>query len=338
MAVKLRQQLHVSGMNQARNCGIQFMFQHILGIPRPPRSHLHTGTATHQSIAANLTNRIQSGELLSKEDAMGVAEGAFDYLQQREPIEPDPDEKAEGLSADQVVGDAKDKAVNLAGLHCESVAPSIHVSNELPVEVQVSRRFSINMDMFLRLRASELHKQAEDALTTYDRKILHSVATSLNSQARKGIDLCGEMDIRETDGTTVIIRDSKTSGKSPNKSAADDSDQLSCYAVAETVLNKKLPDAVILDYLVQTPKRKDLKHVPLVSKRDAKDNQVFLNGFVAVQHAIKTGVFLPANPDWWGCSPKYCPYWDRCEYAHRPKLIQIQTAVESNSVQNAALL
>lgn len=327
---KQRQQLHVSGMNQARNCGIQFMFQHMLGLPRPPRSHLHAGSATHESIATNLRSRIERGEYLPKKEAMGVAEQVFDDLQSREPIEPDPDEKADGLSAADVVGQAKDKAVNLSGLHCEEVAPNIHVSNEISVERQVSRRFSINMDKFMRFRASDLHRQAESAITDFDRKTLHAVASSLNAQARKGIDLCGEMDIRETDGERVIIRDSKTSTKSPNKGAADDSDQLSCYALAETVLESKLPDQVVLDYLVQTPKRKDLKYVPLVSKRDEKDNQVFLNGFVAVQHAIKTGVFLPANPDWWGCSPKYCPYWDRCEYAHRPKLVQLIGGVDGN--------
>lgn len=335
---KLRQQLHISGINMMSECGQRFFYRYVLGIKRPPSAFLLVGSSTDESVTKNLDNKIETGELLPRSDVLGIAEAKFDALQKADPIELDPDEKKEGLSVETVLGEAKDKTVALAGLHHDEAAPKIQAK-------RTQRKFSINMDAFLRDRAKELHTAAETVQDGYTAKRLHAQARAMNATARVGLDFAGEQDIVEEyngqlafegQGAQLVIRDTKTSGKSPLKSImdgsdkpgiADDSDQLTGYALASHVIDGKLPDLMVLDYLVRTPARHDLKYIPTKTTRDMSDVQVFLNRFANAVQAYKTGVFVPAKADWWGCSEKWCAYWSMCPYAKRPKIVQIKTEV-----------
>ncbi len=339
---KLRQQLHISGINMMSECGQRFFYRYVLGIKRPPSAFLLVGSSTDESVTKNLDHKIETGELLPRNDVLGIAEAKFDALQKADPIELDPDEKKEKLSVEQVLGDAKDKTVALAGLHHDQAAPSIQAK-------RTQRKFSINMDTFLRQRAKELHDSADTVQDRYTAKRLHAQAKAMNATARVGLDFAGEQDIVEMygaeDAPMLVIRDTKTSGKSPMKSMmdgsdkpgiADDSDQLTGYACASHVIDGKLPDLMVLDYLVRTPARHDLKYIPTKTTRDMNDIQVFLNRFANAVQAYKTGIFVPAKADWWGCSEKWCAYWSMCPYAKRPKLIQITAEVPNvNSTSSA---
>ena len=348
---KQRQQLHVSGVNMANDCGQRFVFRYLLGIKRPPSAFLLVGKSTDESVTCNLNNKIDTGELLKRDDVLGIASATFDDEQKKESIELDADEKAEGKSLEQVLGEAKDKTVALAGLHHDQAAPHIQA-------VRTRRKFSINMDDFLRSRAKELHLGGDEAPTKFSGKILHDQARALNSAEREGIDFVGEQDIQEilrvpadpvlrnvhvpadaqlTDGWVeqLVIRDTKTSGKSPTPSlmdgskkagAADESEQLTAYSAASFVVDGKLPDKLVLDYLVRTNAATPmLKYVPSATTRDMDDINVFLNRFTNLIHAMKTGVFIPANQSWWGCSARWCGYFDICPYSKKPKLVQITT-------------
>lgn len=300
------------------DCGKRFEFRYILGMKRPPSSYLLMGKTLDEGVSVNLAHKVETGELLPEADVLGLAEAKFDYEQERDPIELDPEEKEEGKNIKDVVGDAKDRSMLMNKEHYASCAPILTPSN-------VKRSFSINMDKFLRQRATETHEAAEKYETgSYAFKVLHEQAKSLNAIAKGGLDFVGEMDIVETsDIGRVVIRDTKSSKKSPNSKIVHESDQLTAYSVAQQVLDGKLPDAVALDYIVCTDKRKETKYVPLTSDRNGDDVATFLNRFVNAVHALKTGVFVPAKADWWGCDRKYCGYYDVCPYAKKPKLVQI---------------
>jgi len=335
---KLRRQLHVSGIQMLNGCGVQFMFRYELGIKLPPRSFIHKGTATHSTVEQDLGVKMTTGELMKATDVQDYAAEAFDSAQRKEPIELAADEIAEGKTLQQVIDETRAEAQLLALLHHDKVAPSIE-------PIALSKKFSVKMDAFLKLRAKEMRAEA-DQIKERDRsqaKMLDAVATSLNSFARDGIDFAGEWDIVEEKiavraALRKRIRDTKTTGKSPSNpsaedkargatSAADDSEQLSGYALAHHVEYGTLPDDLVLDYLVITPKKKDTKYVPLYTTRDLDDVGVFLNRFVNAIHSIKTGVFVPAKADDWRCSQKWCGYFDRCPYAKKPKLIQITSSI-----------
>lgn len=319
---KQREQFHISGINMLQECGKRFEFRYILGIRRPPAVFMHIGTAVDQSVSQDLQHKIDHGELLKRDDAVEIAAVTFTQRQEKEPIELEPDER--GRDIKEVIGEAKDKSVALAGLHYDQAAPIIQAT-------RVQRKFSIDMDSWLRKRAKQLHASADAESDKYAASILRSEARALNAASRAGLDLAGEQDIVEdfpilSGVGGLTIRDTKTSGKSPVKSLmdgnkspgiADDSDQLTAYALASLVFDKKLPDLMVLDYLVYTPARHDTKYVPTKTVRDMDDVNVFLNRFANAVHAYKRGIFVPAKPDWWGCSERYCGYWNMCPYAKR---------------------
>ncbi len=333
---KQRQQIHVSALNMAADCGQRFLFRYILGIKSPPNAFLLVGKSTDESVTQDLDHKIETGELLRREDVLGISAAKFDQEQKNEPIELDQEEKKEGKSLDQVLGEAKDKAVCLSGLHHDEAAPKIQA-------VRTRRRFSVSMDSFLRTRAKEFHLAAENMPDPSAAKLLHAQARSFNAAARTGIDFVGEQDIQEIqhDGEKelLVIRDTKTSAKSPVPSfmdgndkagTADDSEQLTAYAVASYVMDKKLPDKMVLDYLVRSNAAKPMvKYVPTGTTRDMNDVQVFLNRFTNLIHAMRTGVFMPANQSWWGCSSRWCGFFDLCPYSKKPKLVQITKEVSN---------
>jgi hypothetical protein len=314
------------------DCGQRFFYRYVLGVKRAPSAFLLIGTSTHHSVTRNLDNKIETGELLKRQDAIGAAEEKFDTEQKVQPIELEPDEKREGKALADVLAEARDKTMALSGLHYDQAAPHIQAK-------RTERKFSIDMDSFLRERAREMHKAAETVEDPFMSKRLHAQAASMNAAARGGIDFAGEQDIveiRDGDAVNLVIRDTKTSGKSPSKSLmdgaekpgiADDSDQLTGYATASHVIDGKLPDLMVLDYLVQTPARHDLKYVPTKTIRTMDDVNVFLNRFANAVQAYRMGIFVPAKADWWGCSEKWCAYWNMCPYAKRPTLVQIRTEV-----------
>jgi PD-(D/E)XK nuclease superfamily len=142
--------------------------------------------------------------------------------------------------------------------------------------------------------------------------------------------LAGTIDVQALDDLGGIhIRDLKTSGKSPVKTLAHDSLQLTMYAMAVRVADGQMVAGVHLDYTVRTPKRHELKYVALDSTRDVDD---FGPLFARVENAIENieaGRFAPAPTDAWWCTQKFCAYFETCRYARKPKLIQVTKGDET---------
>lgn len=123
-------------------------------------------------------------------------------------------------------------------------------------------------------------------------------------------DIVGYKDIVEESG---VIRDTKTTGKSPSADAAEKSDQLAVYAWDAAVSGNPAPE-VALDYLVST---KVPKYLPLIAKPDEIDFERVRVRAAAVWKGIKAGVFIPAPRDSWICAPKWCGYWNDCPHGAR---------------------
>lgn len=124
-------------------------------------------------------------------------------------------------------------------------------------------------------------------------------------------DLAGTIDIETTDGA---VRDTKTSGKTPAITAADDSNQLTMYSLAKKVCDGEAPTNLYLDYLVKT---KTPKVVTFSTTRTPADHEMILRRIERATEIIEKGAFIPANPtDWW-CSKKFCGYHATCPFAKR---------------------
>lgn len=310
---KMRLQIHYSMLDMLSICGVRFEFRYVKGIKKPPGTFMLAGTGTDRGVSANLQNKIETGNLLPLDAVTDIARQAVQDTANSEDIELDEEEKTIGKA--QVISNTKDKAVRLVKVHHINVAPAI-----LPT--YVSRKFSINMDSYLRDRAKQLYGEAEISANSYSKKILKSQARALNALAKRGVDFCGEIDIQEA----AIVRDTKTSTKSPSEDAADKSEQLSAYSLATHVLDGKLPDTVALDYLVDL--KKEQKAVTRQSRRDMQAIEIFLRRITSAIHAIHTGVFTPAASGDWHCSEQWCGFWHSCDFVQKKRVTSVPDAAK----------
>ncbi len=137
-----------------------------------------------------------------------------------------------------------------------------------------------------------------------------------------GIQLAGEIDLMEFD----YIRDLKTSGKSPVRTLADESLQLSVYALAVRQIDGVMPENVALDYLVQTPKRGDQKLVTLEGRRNESSLGPVLARLDTMNKAIQSGIFIPCEVGHWACSARWCSYHSDCRFACHPVSVAVPGA------------
>jgi hypothetical protein len=126
-------------------------------------------------------------------------------------------------------------------------------------------------------------------------------------------NLAGTLDIQEGSSS---VRDTKTAGKTPAKTIADESLQLTAYALATKVIDGVAVKSVKLDYLIDN---KTPIYTPFISTRDDDDFKNLLLRIERASKAIEKGVFIPAREtDWW-CSKKWCGFHGSCPFAKQPK-------------------
>lgn len=317
---KVRKQLHQSGLEMLSKCGIQFEFRYLKGLKRQPKSFLLCGSATDAAVGTDLDCKIRTGELEQESVILDVARDTVKNHPERENIEPEDEEK--GKSNEQILGEVTDKAVRLVTAHHSEIAPLVQPTT-------THRKFSINMDAWLRRKAKEIHTVAEKMEIKGFQKVAHQQAAYLNAAARDGFDFVGEQDIVEAGNGTLVIRDVKTSKKSPSEDVAEKSNQLTAYAIASQVLDGKLPNALKLDYLIDL--KRGTKTMTVETKRDDLQAMSYLNRIVNGIAAIRSGVFVPAPDQAWWCDNRYCGYFQICPHVRRvemsvPQFVQIKEA------------
>lgn len=123
-------------------------------------------------------------------------------------------------------------------------------------------------------------------------------------------DLVGIIDLVDDKGRVI---DTKTSAKSMTQGDADSSMQLTAYAAMHKALTGEYPTELRLENLValKTPKRQTL-----VTDRDVSDINVLAARFDAATRVIQAGVFTPASPGSWYCSPKWCGFYASCPFVN----------------------
>lgn len=110
-------------------CPMIYEHRYVRGIKRPPGVAAHAGTGVHYSAAENYRSVIDTGVFLPTDQVVEVAVKAFsDALEKEGAIDDTPSAR----------GDAMDKTVRLARLHCEKVAPA-----RMPVAVEKSFRLEL---------------------------------------------------------------------------------------------------------------------------------------------------------------------------------------------------
>jgi hypothetical protein len=107
------------------------------------------------------------------------------------------------------------------------------------------------------------------------------------------------------------LHDLKTSGKKWPEGKAHTSHQPTAYREAVKAATGEYPNTLCFDVLVNT---KTPALQTLATERNQGDTVALANHFRMMLAAISAGIFLPAEPGAWICSPKWCGYWFTCNY------------------------
>ncbi len=126
------------------------------------------------------------------------------------------------------------------------------------------------------------------------------------------IELPGERDLLMVldVGTKNGFMDLKTAKKTKNQDDADNSLQLTAYAVGYLHDQGEWPGSIHLETIVCTTKQ--VKRQVLETTRDDDDIATLSFRIDAFTKAIAAGNFIPAPAGAWWCSPKWCGYWNIC--------------------------
>ena len=112
------------------------------------------------------------------------------------------------------------------------------------------------------------------------------------------------------------LRDLKTSSRKWGQDKADASHQPAAYREAVKQVTGEYPATLCFDVLTsgKAPALQTLQ-----TQRGSGDTTILTRKFQLMCTSIKAGLFLPAQPDHWCCSMKFCGYYFSCPYipAHR---------------------
>jgi hypothetical protein len=134
--------LHVSGLELLYKCGEAYYQRYVLGRKARPSVAAVIGSSTHQSVQANLQNKLSNnGAMLEVEHIKSIARDAIEDRWKGNSEDDEPaltkEERATGLIA--VKRDSIDTTIKLSVLHRLDLAPIIHPTS-------VERPYVVNLD------------------------------------------------------------------------------------------------------------------------------------------------------------------------------------------------
>lgn len=111
-----------------------------------------------------------------------------------------------------------------------------------------------------------------------------------------------------------VLSDCKTAKRTPNANTADESEQLSLYAMVWQAYYGKPVKKMTLDYLVLL--KDSVKPVQLTTYPSPQREQAVLRRFMAAWSAMQANIYVPCCSSHWVCGPKYCEFYNTvCPYA-----------------------
>jgi len=282
-------QLHQSHLALLYRCGYKFSLVVLNGEREPQTTPLIIGTGTHAANAKNLQNKIDKGSLLDKSIVEDVARDSFLAAWDNSPVVLNEEEKFLGMK--RAKGAAMDQTIDCSKAYHYDVAPNIQ-------PISVEKKFVIEAQ-------------------GYD------------------YDFAGQIDVDEDKktpdketcpGETIIgdgIRDTKTRKTNLGQQEVDCSEQYTFYALYKWLESgkKKVPDFVAQDSIIKPTKTRAAYCVSHYSRREIKDFVVAFRRFNQACKIIRAGMFTPASPSDYLCTPEFCGFFasGRCPYVNKDR-------------------
>jgi hypothetical protein len=124
------------------------------------------------------------------------------------------------------------------------------------------------------------------------------------------MSLGGILDVSDEQGRVIDLKIMKRQ----NQVWADRQLQPTFYYLLYKAATGEFPKQFNFECVVPN---KEMVHSRLVTERNERDFRVLRRIIEVFQHDLQTGVFRPAMPDHWACTPQFCGYYQTCKYARR---------------------
>lgn len=131
-------------------------------------------------------------------------------------------------------------------------------------------------------------------------------------------ELVGIIDVQE--GATRV-RDTKTTAKAPQASAAEQSLQLTTYGLAARVADGAAPASMSLDYLIDG--KSAARSITQETTRSTDDYRALLRRVERYLDVVQKGAFQPTDPNNWWCSQRFCGFASTCPFFRRPVSVAV---------------
>ena len=275
-------QLHNSDIHLLLACGERFVRRKLRGEREPISTPLILGKTQHHVAYADLTQKLESGELMPTDAVKDLAADRLQIEWDSGPLLLDQHEQAQGLEA--VKGRLKDVAVDAAVVHHTELAPKLS-----PAPNGLEWSWVLKADGY-----------------PYD------LAGQVDVKEH----------IRPNGTLMARIRDLKFVKKAPAQYEVEQSSQLTVYTLAVKAIDGLDVQDVWIDALVKPTKTLGTRLVSLYSTRTEADRRSFVARFEQAIVAIEKSVFMPANPaePWAPC--RQCGFAPTCRYyTNRPTTI-----------------
>jgi hypothetical protein len=281
-----------SALYTLQTCGERFRRRYIENDRRPTGVRAKRGTAVHKVASESHMRQMRAkesglpreaylvGALPTVEEAKDLAATTFDSAMESGCAFSE-DEREEGEA--KVVGAQKDAAVDMGAQYVGLVAPRID-----PVGVE--------RKVVIRPRETDIEISGIVDLISAEQAVPE------------------DPEARRVRTTIEIVNDLKTADRQPQEDAAARSQQLAMYALIRTAETGRPPDKVRLRTMVRTRTGKT-STVEQTASKSAADLDAVAHRLNAAIETVQRGTFVPANPDSWWCSEKYCEYWSDCVFA-----------------------
>ncbi len=295
------------------DCAMRWYYRYGCNIKTPPAGAMKLGSGYHDTAAHNYRQKAKSLADLPVDEMTDYFADLF----------------AKGLEQEEVIfeqGDTpaslKDQGVGLVkALHAD-IAPHVIPASEGSVEESLHllmlKTPSADAKPQIFLLPSDYRDAGAEAERILDR-IDHDWSYILDAV----------IDITDKDS---VIRENKTAGKTPTQEDADKLLDLTTYSLAHRLAHKKREGGVAMDVAVKT---KVPKGVILTSARSDEALRAHLNRVGMMAKAIEQEIFIP-HTNWYGCSQKFCGYFDRCPYGAKSRVIVDQAANLAQAAQSGS--
>lgn len=290
--------LSVSALNQYLKCGEKYRRRYLEKDWRPFGLSAHVGTAAHE------VARAQHRKQMEAKTKAGLAD-----LSRKDLI--DTHRASDLVALDEVLHDAPmtmEEASDLAATKFEEAV------GEKGVDFNEEEKANPEAAM----------GDAKDAAIAHSRFYAANIGRSMNP-----IGIEKKIEVRPT-GTPIVLSgivdlidgsevgdeivDRKTASKQPQEGKQHGNLQLSFYASLRLAETKKLPPRFRLEYTVRTPKRKEMSRATHTTTRTMQDVKELLGRVSEAAKGIRAGVFMPADPEQWWCTAKFCEFFGDCKF------------------------